>query len=300
MRHRLLPAIVLTAAGLLAASCVLALPASAEEEAICSPVPAVARDRAYGPARLQRLDVYPAAADSCGTTPVVVWVHGGGWRTGDKSRLAAKRAWAQANGWTLVSVNYRLSDPDVPPARRIRYPAHNRDVGRALGWVHDHIARFGGDPDRIAVLGHSAGAQIVSSIGVDERYLRRAVEESVCGVVSIDTEGYDVAAQIRGGGRTARLYRNAFGNRPAVWGDASPITHVDGDDLPHLVVRRGLLERQRKQVRFAQALRTAGVPTTVVATPGYSHGDVNRLLGDPSDTLLTPGVEDFLDDCFSA
>jgi arylformamidase len=303
MKIRVLLSAVAVVAGLLVASWVVALPgeaqAPAEGPSPCDPIGTVSRDVAYGPARLQKLDVYPAPGDTCGTDPVVVWVHGGGWRAGDKARLEAKRRWALRNGWTLVSVNYRLSDPDLPAARRIRYPTHNRDVGRAVTWVYDHIDGYGGDPSRIALIGHSAGAQIVSSVGVDEDYLRRAVREAVCGVVSLDTEGYDVAARIRGGGRAARLYRNAFGNDPAVWRDASPINHVDATDAPQLVIRRGVLARQLSQVEYAQAFRDVGVPVTVVPTPGYSHGDVNHNLGSADDTLMTPRVEDFLDDCFA-
>jgi len=309
MKTRVLLIAVAVVAGLLASSCSThptgaQTPTSqspnAEGPPPCDPIGTVTRDVAYGPARLQRLDVYPAPGDTCGEHPVVVWVHGGGWRVGDKGRLEAKRAWAREHGWTLVSVNYRLSDPDVPPARRIRYPTHNRDVGRAVTWVFDHITAHGGDPSRIALVGHSAGAQIVSSVGVDEGYLRPDVRPAICGVVSLDTEGYDVAERIRGGGRAALIYRNAFGNDPAVWRDASPINHVDTTDAPQLVVRRGVLARQRSQAEYAQAFRDAGVPVTVVPTPGYSHGDVNRYLGSPDDDLLTPAVDDFLADCFTS
>ncbi len=303
MKSRILVSVVVAVLATLAVSCGTALPAEAPAGATeggpCTPIARAARDLAYGPARLQKVDVYPAPAASCGQNPVVVWVHGGGWRVGDKARLESKRVWARQHGWTLVSVNYRLSDPDVPAAHRVRYPTHNRDVGRAVSWVVDHIAGYGGDPTRIALVGHSAGAQIVSSVGVDDDYLRADVRPSVCGVVSLDTEGYDVEARIRGGGRAARLYRNAFGNVPAVWRDASPVNHLDAGDAPQLVTRRGTLHRQRDQVAYARALREAGVDTTVVPTPGYSHEDVNRLLGSVNDDLMTPHVEDFLDTCFT-
>ena len=302
MKRRILLSVMVAVLGTLAVSCGTALPgenrAGATEGTSCTPIARAARDIAYGPARLQKIDAYPAPAATCGQNPVVVWVHGGGWRVGDKARLEAKRGWARQHGWTLVSVNYRLSDPDVPAARRVRYPTHNRDVGRAVSWVLDHIARYGGDPTRIALIGHSAGAQIVSSVGVDERYLRADVRPSLCGVVSLDTEGYDVEAQIRGGGRTALLYRNAFGNVPAVWRDASPVNHLDAGDAPHLVIRRGTRHRQLVQAHYAQALRDGGIPTTVVPTPGYSHGEVNRYLGSVDDDLMTPHVEDFLNTCF--
>jgi acetyl esterase/lipase len=264
----------------------------------CVPDTALERDVAYGPDPLQRLDVFPAAADHCGENPVVVWVHGGGFVTGDKARLHAKRAWAAANGWTLVSVNYRLSRPEDPPARRVRYPKHARDVARAMAWVVDHIAERGGDPTRIALVGHSAGAQLVSTVGVDRTLVRRDVRPALCGVVSLDTEGYDVAARIRSGDRAAFIYRLAFGDDPRTWHRASPIRLLDRWDAPHLVVRRGTAGRQRGQIAFAQALRAKGVPTTVVATPGWSHEDVNVRLG-TEDTVLTPRVEAFLDDCFA-
>jgi acetyl esterase/lipase len=276
MKRLLLTVVVLT--GVL----VVASPADAQT---CDT--SVRRGVAYGPAVKQRLDVYPAP--EC-DAPVVVWVHGGGWIKGDKAHLGAKRAWAREHGWTLVSVNYRLTDLDDPPATRLRYPSHNRDVGRALNWVEDHL---GSGP--IALVGHSAGAQIVSSIGTGDD-----TRADLCGVVSLDTEGYDVAARIAAGDRGARLYRAVFGDRPAVWRAASPINDVDGDDPAELVVRRGNLHRQRGQAAFAQELRSEGVPTTVVHTPTYSHSDVNRLLGDPSDDVLTPRVEDFLADCFAA
>ena len=170
-----------------------------------------------------------------------MWVHGGGWVTGDKARLNAKRAWARAHGWTLVSVNYRLTDVDDPPSRRIQYPTHNRDVGRAVNWVVDHIVPLGGDPDRIALVGHSAGAQIVSSVGTDERYLHRRAAE-LCGVVSLDTEGYDVAARIRAGDRGARLYRAVFGNRPGRVG-------------------RRLTDQPRRRRRPARAGRASRAPS---------------------------------------
>ncbi|HEY5887466.1 MAG TPA: alpha/beta hydrolase [Acidimicrobiales bacterium] len=303
MKSRYLVSAVVAVLGTLAFSCGTALPdealAGAAQAGPCTPITRAARDLAYGPAHLQKLDVYPAPAASCDQSPVVVWVHGGGWRVGDKARLESKRGWAHQHGWTLVSVNYRLSDPDVPTADRVRYPTHNRDVGRAVSWVFDHIARYGGDPTRIALVGHSAGAQIVSSVGVDEDYLPAVVRPSVCGVVSLDTEGYDVEARIRSGGRTARLYRNAFGNVPAVWRDASPVNHLDAGDAPQLVIRRGTLRRERGQAAYARALRDAGIDTTVVPTPGYSHEDVNRLLGSVNDDLMTPHVEDFLDACFA-
>ncbi len=286
----------LVVTGLVAVACSVeadergvALPATTTA---CVPGRSVDRDVAYGMDPLQAVDVYPAPAEQCGQNPVVLWVHGGAWRVGDKARLDAKRAWAEGHGWVLVSVNYRLT----PPAR---YPDHNDDVADALSWVVDHISGYGGDPGRVALIGHSAGAQIVSSVGVGERYGDPGVRDSIRAVVALDTEGYDVAGRIGARDRAELIYRSVFGNRPSVWADASPINHVDDTDAPQLVVRRGTTTRQQSQVAFVDALREAGVATVVVATPDYSHRDVNVLLGSPEDDVLTPEVERFLDDAFA-
>jgi acetyl esterase/lipase len=256
------------------------VPAAGTDAPACEPARNVRYHHAPGvDPDLLSLDVYPV--DDCGGNPVLIWVHGGGWRTGDKrNAMADKVRWAHENGWALISVNYRLT----PPAR---YPTHNRDVARAVAWVTQEIDAYGGDPDRLALLGHSAGAQIVASVGMGS--------DAVSCLVPIDTEGFDVARVIRGGGRKALLYRSVFGNHPRVWRAASPVHQTHPDVAPTLLVRRGDRERRLQMAGFATALRADGVPVTVVPTPGYSHGDVNRLIG--VDDLLTPALEDFLAGC---
>ena len=101
----------------------------------------------------QVLDVYspPGAKDR----PVVFWIHGGGWQTGDKSDVQHKPQVFVEKGFVFVSTNYRLL-PDVDMATIVR------DIARSIHWVHDHIAEYGGDPNRILVMGHSAGAQLAA------------------------------------------------------------------------------------------------------------------------------------------
>ncbi len=98
---------------------------------------------------LLSVDVYPSAT-GC-PSPVVVWVHGGGWRIGDKRhQMADKVAHWNALGYTVVSVNYRLTDPTA--VEPVRYPAHNEDVAAAVAWVHENIGevRRRPRPDRAA------------------------------------------------------------------------------------------------------------------------------------------------------
>ena len=249
--------------------------------------------------RLTSLDVYPMSA-GC-DAPVLVWVHGGGWRTGDKAnQVRDKVRLAAEHGWVLVSVNYRLTDPTSPTP--VVYPTHNEDVAAAIAWVHDHVADYGGDPSRIAILGHSAGAQIVASIATDEHYLEAhglALSDLRC-AGALDTEGFDVASRAtRGLG--AALYRAAFGDDPATWADASPLLHVaSGKGIPpFLVVERGTAARRAAQQRFADALRTAGVAVTVLDAGTLTHGQVNSRIGTPGDTVMTPPLVTFLSGCFA-
>ncbi len=241
------------------------------------------------------LDVFPPR-HGC-PAPVVIWVHGGGWRTGDKrNQLADKIRLFDDAGYVLVSVNYRLTDPSSRAP--VRYPSYDEDVATAVAWVHDHIARSGGDPGRIALMGHSAGAQIVAGVATDERYLGAhglGLDALRC-VASLDTQGYDVATVAATGNP---LYRAAFGDDPATWADASPLQHVaPGKDIPpFLVVERGSAARRRAAETFAQRLRDAEVAVTVVDARPLTHGAVNSQIGVSGDTVITPPLSRFLTGC---
>src|SRR5262249_27869294 len=126
---------------------------------------AVKRNIAYvaNPHERQVLDVYaPAGAKNA---PVVFWIHGGGWQTGDKSRVQAKPQAFLDQGFVFASTNYRL----LP---QVDMGTIARDIASAIRWVHEHIAEYGGDPQRLFVMGHSAGAQLAALVCTDERYLK--------------------------------------------------------------------------------------------------------------------------------
>jgi acetyl esterase/lipase len=231
---------------------------------------------------------------------VVVWVHGGGWQRGDKrNQMDDKvRLWSAA-GYTVVSVNYRLTDPTATTP--VRFPTHAQDVAAAIAWVHDHIADYGGDPDRIAVVGHSAGAQLAATVATDPTYLGAhalGLDALRC-AGALDTEGYDVAAMARTGNA---VYRAAFGDDPATWTAASPIEHVAaGAGIPRfLVVERGNPRRRRAAEAFVDRLRAAEVPVTVVDAGSLTHADVNAAVGRSGDQVVTPPLEAFLAECFGA
>ena len=266
--------------------------------AACPAATPAQRDVAYASDDLQQvLDIYPAP-HGC-PAPVVVWVHGGGWQRGDKrNQLEDKvRLWNDA-GYTVVSVDYRLTDPAA--ATPVRFPTHAQDVASALAWVHDNVVEYGGDPDRVAVLGHSAGAQLAATVATNSRYLGAhglGLDALQC-AGALDTEGYDVTAMV---GRGNAVYRAAFGDDPVAWADASPIEHVRaGAGIPRfLVVERGSPRRVRTAEAFVARLRNAGVPVTVVEAGSLSHAEVNAVVGQSDDSVVTPPLEAFLAECFA-
>jgi triacylglycerol lipase len=116
----------------------------------------ITRNQAYGKDRLQKLDVYTLASKSRFPRPVLIYVHGGGFTRGDKTESGKPfydnvLVWAARNGLVGVNINYRLA-PKAP------FPAGAQDLASAIAWARAHIADYGGDPDRIFVFGHSAGA----------------------------------------------------------------------------------------------------------------------------------------------
>src|SRR5471030_2395466 len=135
------------------------------------------------------LDVY-APTEGKGL-PVVVWIHGGGWQTGDKKEVHNKPQGFADKGFVFVSINYRLL-----PTVTIKQMAE--DVAKAIRWVHDHAKDYGGDPNTIIVAGHSAGAQLAALVCTDDSYLK--VEGLPMAIIKacvpVDGDTYDVAMQI--------------------------------------------------------------------------------------------------------
>ncbi len=248
---------------------------------------------------LLSLDLY-GYADVATAKPVVIYVHGGGWAVGDKAnKLENKLALFNALGYVFISVNYRLSPApaQLQNASRIKYPDHNNDVADAVKWVIDSIAKYGGNPEKIVLLGHSAGAHLVSLTGTSERFLpvRGIALSRLKGIASIDTEGYDVTTQ-----SGEELYQNAFGTDNAVQKEASPIYNLTaGNSYPKFfVAKRGNAGRITLANDFIAGLQSAGVTVSVVDGSLYDHEGINNAIGDEADVTVTPALKTFLEACF--
>jgi acetyl esterase/lipase len=232
----------------------------------------------------QVLDVYaPAGARNL---PMVFWIHGGGWQTGDKSSVQEKPAAFNRAGFVFVSTNYRLL-PAVDMGTIVR------DVAKALGWVHAHIAEHGGDPRRIFVMGHSAGAQLAALLCTDQRYLAAegVAFSNLKGCVPVDGDTYDVPAMIETGETRRRVHgqpmpkfghREKFGNDPAKHRDFSAVTHIapDRSTPPFLVLHvADHPDNTAQAFRLGAALKQAGVPVKVFGARETNHNRINASLG---------------------
>jgi arylformamidase len=236
------------------------------------------------------LDVYVADPVEP-ASPVMVWVHGGGLRMGDKASskdLASKPEYFTSKlGFVLVSVNYRL----IPEGL---YPTNVQDVADALAWVENNIADFGGDPQQIFLLGHSAGAQLVAQVSTDESFLRKAGKDLslLKGVIAIEG-GYGV---IGADGDTKRL-QGSYGPQ---WQKALAAANVkSGKSIPPFLllhVKGGsptVADSEYQSLGFAKALEAAGVRADVVSLDHVEHFGANEKLGVPGD-ITTVSLERFL------
>lgn len=246
---------------------------------------AVQRDIAYaepqgGDKRLTSLDVYSPASGQ--DHPIMVWIHGGGWRRGDKANVNLKPQAFVGKGYVLVSVNYRL----VP---EVRYKEQAGDIARAIRWVHDHAKETGGSPDRIVVMGHSAGAHLAALVSTDDRYLKsQGLPLSIIkGVILLDGAGYNIPDRFEAAPPVAkRMAEGVFGSDRETQKDASPIAHVAKDKgiPPFLIIHvADRAESKAQSHEFAEALGKAGVAAEVVPAEGKTHGSLNQELGQPGD-----------------
>lgn len=255
------------------------------------------------PADLLSLDlVRPRLDAGCPAAPLVVYLHGGGYVTGDKSQQVADKIslFTQA-GWAFASVNYRLSPFPLrlDDPTRVRYPDAQNDAAAALRHLSSLAEAQGLDRSRILLLGHSAGAHLAALLTADGRFVaaQGLPVTTVRCVALLDTEAYDLPALVGEGGDDALLYQNAVGTDLASLQQASPRQHVKPGLAPHLVVTRGTASRQAQATGHVAALQAAGVPAQLLVAGTLSHADVNRVVGQPGDTLVTPALMAFYGSC---
>lgn len=224
-----------------------------------------------------KLDIYTTGTDNA---PVMIYVHGGAWRAGSKKSVKAMPAYFNSLGYIFVSVGYTL------------YPRANvdrqaREVGQAVNWVRDNISKYGGNPGKIALMGHSAGSHLASLAALS------GLATGVSALIANDTAAYDVAylAELYSG-RLPQLYAPAFRDR-AKWQNWSPISYAGGGGMPVMVIWSGGRYRDRISIRFADRLASAGHAVTRFDGRRYNHLSIGSAVGRKGDAV-TKAIGNFL------
>jgi arylformamidase len=221
--------------------------------------------------------------------PVLIYIHGGSWSSGDKSEVGHKPEFFTQAGYLFVSANYRLCP-------KVVFPAHAEDVAAAVAWVVRHIVDYGGDPNQIYLMGHSAGGHLVALVASDERYLRHEGLELgvIKAVIPLDSGAYDLARfASKCGSKLPDPYGATFGQNPADWNAASPVTYISKTTSipPMAVVYSGdvglgsSVPRSEIAGDFVKALRAAGKRADLIGAPEKNHSQVNDDFGKAGDAV---------------
>jgi acetyl esterase/lipase len=236
----------------------------------------------YGPDPRQRLDVY-GPTRSMDASPVVVFFYGGSWSSGYRQGYAFVGRALASRGFVVVIPDYRL----VP---QVRFPAFVQDGALAVQWTARNARAHGGDPRRLALSGHSAGAYISAMLALDEQWLGAAGlrPQAVRSLANLagpyDFYPFDVPASQR-----------AFGDSPDP--QATQPIHFARPGAPPAFLAYGTADttvKPRNSIRLAEALRRYGVEVDLKSYPGLNHVDIVLALSKPFRSRA-PVLEDLSD-----
>jgi acetyl esterase/lipase len=244
----------------------------------CSPIPilnmlapadgiAITQNVSYGEGPRRTLDVY-APPQTARSAPVLVFFYGGAWRIGMKQ-------WHRYIGVSLAEHGVLVVIPDYRQYPEVTFPAFMDDAAAAVAWSRANAARFGGDPRRLFIMGHSAGGQIAALLALDPSYLRSAglPDGSVCGVIGL-AGAYD-------------LHPANPADFPAIpadaWAQSRPINHVTPHAPPMLLLTGDAdkVVEPGNTLRLAARLRAADMPVSVAVYPAIDHMALMEALAGP-------------------
>lgn len=258
-------------------------PAPAAAQPMASDAAAM-REIAYGPDPAQRFDLYLPSRPTGAAT--IFYVHGGGWRRGDKAMrglIEAKQKRWTAAGVIVISTNYRML-PDTDPIEQAR------DIARAVAKAQATVAALGGDPNGFVLMGHSAGAHLVGLLAASPTMVEQFDVAPWRASVLLDGGAIDTETTMQG--RNPPLLQAAFGDDPAYWRAASPLAQINAKTAPLLsVCARGRADSCSANRSFLDKAARFGTRTQLLAKP-LSHMEINRDLGEDND--YTREVEAFL------
>jgi acetyl esterase/lipase len=238
----------------------------------------VVRNVAYGPDSNQVFDVYiPRDARDA---PVLFMVHGGGWRSGSKSSRGVvqnKINYFLPRGYIFVSADYRLINQSA-----VTVMTEVDDVARVLAYAQQHAKEWGGDSSSFVLMGHSAGAHLVTLLSSVPSIWKKAGAMPWLGTVALDGAAYNVVQIMKR--RHYRLYDLAFGTDPRFWEEVSPTLRLNAAPPPVLLVCSSLRADSCGAARaYAEKANSFGGRSKVEVMPTpLTHGEINAQLGEAS------------------
>lgn len=228
----------------------------------------IASNLIYDREKKLRLDVY--APREANNAPVVVFLFGGRWSSGSKDE------WKFV-GEALASRGFVAALPDYRQYPEVRFPAFVNDAARAVAWARNNAKTYGGDPDKVFVMGHSAGAHIAALLALKDEYLVNAggSRNWLRGMIGL-AGPYDFLPI------TDPQMRDIFGP-PEKFEQSQPILYVEGDNPPMMLMHGEDDEIVRVQdtQNLASAIKKAGGPISTVIYPKMSHTYIVKSLAKP-------------------
>lgn len=248
-------------------------------------------DVTYGSGQLEKLDVFMPKRAGREAAPIIMMVHGGGWCVGDKGAASVtgnKIARWVPKGFVFVSVNYPMVADGADALAQAGY------VAKAAAFVQANARNWGGDPARLILMGHSAGAHLVSLVNADAELRQANGMRAVLGTVSLDAGAIDVVTQMPRVYPFLRMrYREAFGDAEAGWIAASPFHRLDRKAAPWLGVCSALRKDDPCGQARAYAEKSKGLGLRADVLPErLAHGAINQQLGLPGE--YTTQMEAFM------
>ena len=228
-------------------------------------VPAdIAHSVEFDPAHGLSLDIYPPSQTrSRSPAPVLIFFYGGSWHNGERSYYKFVGEALASHGVLVLIPDYRKAPDNV-------FPAFMEDAASATAWARAHVAELGGDPSRIYLMGHSAGAHIAVLLATDPSYLGKwqMKPRDLAGVIGLSGP-YDFMPVVN------HSIQKVFGD-PANWQSSQPLNFIDGDEPPFLLLH-GARDQHvwpRSSERLAARLHAAGDSVTLRIIPGAGHTGV--------------------------
>lgn len=218
-----------------------------------------------------KLDLYLPKGQK--DVPVLFWVHGGGWRNGDRKGTQALGQFFASKGLCFATISYRLTP-------QVKHPGHVQDVARAFAWTVQNVGKHGGRADAIFVSGHSAGGHLVALLATDDSYLKahKLSFSNIRGVIPVS-------------GPQRLTFRenlkDAFGDDEEAFKKASPLSYI-GDKHPPFLILYAEKDNEgirRTSAELGEVLKKAKIEAAIVDVKDRDHGSIIREIpkeGDPT------------------